>query len=82
VFFEKKRVRIVHRKNDNPLILPLAETAIKAIAAYLVGARPKAGSRRLFLTLTVPFRPISTLAPTRRSCSWPAAACGSKSLCG
>jgi site-specific recombinase XerD len=59
VFFEKKRVRIVHRKNDNPLILPLADTAIKAIAAYLVGARPKAGSRRLFLTLTVPFRPIA-----------------------
>nr|MBC8484993.1 tyrosine-type recombinase/integrase [Bacteroidota bacterium] len=31
----------------------------KAIAAYLVGGRPKSKHRRVFLTLQPPFRPMS-----------------------
>lgn len=59
VFFKKARIRIADRKSNNPIMLPLPEPAIKAIAAYLVAARPKTESRRLFLTLTPAFRPVS-----------------------
>jgi integrase/recombinase XerD len=46
------------RKNGRPLKLPLPEPALKAIAAYLIGARPKSPRRNLFLTLHPPYRPI------------------------
>lgn len=59
LFFKKARIRIADRKSDNPIILPLSEPAIKAIAAYLVAARPKTESRRLFLTLPPAFRLVS-----------------------
>jgi site-specific recombinase XerD len=58
VFFKKARIRIPDRKSNNPIVLPLPEPAIKAIAAYLMAARPKTDSRRLFLTLTPAVRPI------------------------
>ncbi|TES91606.1 MAG: integrase, partial [Desulfobacteraceae bacterium] len=38
---------------------PLPENTIKAIAAYIIGARPKSKHRRLFLNLVAPYRPIS-----------------------
>lgn len=60
IFFQKEKVRIADRKSNNPVLLPLPETAIKAIAAYLVGGRPKSENRHLFLTLKVPFRRVSS----------------------
>jgi integrase/recombinase XerD len=37
----------------------LPESTIKAIAAYIIGARPKSNHRRLFLNLVAPHRPAS-----------------------
>ena len=59
VFFKAAELDIRFRKNDAPVRLPVPEEAIKAIAAYLVGGRPKSSHRRLFLTLQPPFRPMS-----------------------
>jgi site-specific recombinase XerD len=59
ICFGKAQIRIAERKSLNPVMLPLPEAAIKAIAAYVVGARPKTESRRLFLTLFVPYRPVT-----------------------
>jgi integrase/recombinase XerD len=59
ILFKKGRIRITDRKSCNPVMLPLPEAAIKAISAYLVGARPKTESRSLFLTLLPPHRPVA-----------------------
>ena len=53
------------RKGGPPLIVPLPESTLKAIAAYLIGARPKSSSRHLFLTLNVPHRPIRPDTPVQ-----------------
>lgn len=47
------------RKGDNPLELPIPEHTLKAVAAYIIGARPESCHRRLFLTLQPPHRPMS-----------------------
>lgn len=59
VLFKKSRIRITERKSCNPVVLPLPEAAIKAISAYMVGARPKSDLRALFLTLSAPIRPVA-----------------------
>lgn len=53
------QLRIGERKSNNPVILPIPEEVVKAIAAYLIGARPKSRHRTLFLSLNAPFGPIS-----------------------
>jgi site-specific recombinase XerD len=58
VSFAKGLINIHQRKCDNPVHIPLPEITIKAIAAYIIGARPKSDHRRLFLTFTAPYRPI------------------------
>jgi site-specific recombinase XerD len=59
ISFKSAEISIRNRKNATPIKLPLPEAAIKAIAAYIVGARPKSRHRRLFLSLMPPFGPIS-----------------------
>jgi len=59
ISFEQSELTIKTRKNDRPAKLPLLENTIKAIAAYIIGARPKSGHRRLFLNLVAPHRPAS-----------------------
>ena len=39
----------------------MPEEAVKAIAAYLIGGRPKSRHRTLFLSFNAPFGPISTV---------------------
>jgi site-specific recombinase XerD len=56
--FKKKEICISDRKNTNPARLPLPESTIKAVAAYILGARPKTDSRRLFITVRVPYKPV------------------------
>ena len=41
IFFKAAELCIRSRKNDAPVRLPVPENTIKAIAAYLVGGRPK-----------------------------------------
>ena len=59
IFFKAAELCVRTRKNDAPVRLPVPENTIKAMAAYLVGGRPKSNHRRLFLTLQPPFRPMS-----------------------
>lgn len=59
ISFTQSELTLTNRKNDRPVKLPLPEDTIKAIAAYIIGARPKSSNRRLFLTLVAPYRPAS-----------------------
>jgi len=65
IFFKDAELCIRTRKNDDPVRLPVPEDTIKAIAAYLVGGRPKSKHRRVFLTLQPPYRPMSQNAVTQ-----------------
>jgi integrase/recombinase XerD len=57
--FTEKLLRVCVRKGDNPLELPIPEHTIKAVAAYIIGSRPKSDCNRLFLTLQRPYRPTT-----------------------
>ena len=59
ISFAQSEVTLTTRKNDSPVKLPLPENTLKAIAAYIIGARPESSHRRLFLNLVAPYRPIS-----------------------
>ncbi len=59
ISFGKAELNINWRKGRNPLKLPLAEVTIKAIAAYIIGARPQSAHRTLFLSLRPPYAPIT-----------------------
>ncbi|MFC1886219.1 tyrosine-type recombinase/integrase [Thermodesulfobacteriota bacterium] len=47
------------RKTKTPVILPMPEETVKAIAAFLIGVRPKSRHRTLFLSFNAPFGSIS-----------------------
>ena len=57
--FGQQLLRVTVRKGDNPLELPISEHTIKAVAAYIICARPTTNYRRLFLTLHPPYRPMT-----------------------
>jgi len=59
ISFGKAELNINWRKFHNPLKLPLAEVTIKAIAAYIIGARPQSALRTLFLSLVPPYGSIT-----------------------
>ena len=59
ISFRKAEININMRKCHNPLILPLPEVTIKAIAAYIIGTRPQSALRTLFLSLHPPYGPIT-----------------------
>ncbi len=60
ISFSDGNLRVPDRKTKEPTVLPLPEITIKAIAAYITTARPKASFRQLFLTCQNPLRPISS----------------------
>ena len=59
ILFGKSELAVKNRKNTQEITLPLPESVLKAIVAYIVGARPKSHHRRLFLSLCAPCRPVS-----------------------
>jgi len=59
ILFTNREIKLRDRKNTKPLILPLSEDTIKAIAVYVIGVRPKNNERTLFLTLHAPYKPVS-----------------------
>ena len=59
IAFAQSVLTLTSRKNDRPTKFPIPEDIMKAIAAYIIGARPKSSHRRLFLNLVAPYRPIS-----------------------
>jgi integrase/recombinase XerD len=64
ISFGKAELSINWRKCHNPLKLPIAEVTIKAIAAYIIGARPQSDLRTLFLSLMPPYGPITATTVT------------------
>lgn len=59
ISFSSGEISLPDRKCQNPIRLPVPEAAIKAIAAYIIGARPKTDKRTLFLGLHAPYNPVS-----------------------
>ena len=59
ISFSKQQLKIPRRKSTNPIELPMPEHTVKAIAAYVVAARPQSEHRHVFLTRLPPFRPMS-----------------------
>jgi len=60
ISFKDSLLTIPVRKGKNPLTLPLPDHTIKAIAAYIIGARPEINERTLFLSLKPPYWPVSS----------------------
>ena len=58
VSFKKAQLTLPQRKTNQPVILPIPENTLKAIAAYVLNVRPKTAHRELFLTCYAPYRPI------------------------
>jgi site-specific recombinase XerD len=56
--FKKAELRIKRRKNDNPMVLPIPPDVLKAVSAYVIGARPKSQHRALFLSHHCPHGPL------------------------
>jgi len=65
ISFEQAEIRLTNRKNRSPIILPLPLDTIKAIAAYIVGARHKTSNRHIFIALIAPYEPLCSAAIAR-----------------
>ena len=59
ISFSKAELSLRDRKSNNPMTLPVPEHTIKAIAAYMIGARPDSKHRALFLSFHPPHGPLS-----------------------
>ena len=70
ISFGQCEIHLPDRKSNNPIKLPLPEVTIKAIAAYIVGARAKSNRRRLFLSLRAPYEPITPAAVSKDIGLW------------
>jgi site-specific recombinase XerD len=58
ISFSTQQLTLAERKGTNPIELPMPEHTVKAVAAYVITARPQSEHRRVFLTLHPPFRPM------------------------
>ncbi|NOQ45401.1 MAG: tyrosine-type recombinase/integrase [Desulfobulbaceae bacterium] len=70
IFFSRCEINLPIRKSKNPIKLPLPDDAIKAIAAYIIGARPKSDRRHLFLKIRVPYDPVSPALVSHDISNW------------
>ena len=59
ISFSTQQLTVTERKGTNPVELPMPEHTVKAIAAYVIEARPQSKHRTVFLTLHPPFGPMS-----------------------
>jgi site-specific recombinase XerD len=60
ISFQKKELTLPHRKADHPITLPVPINTLKAVAAYVLKARPKSPNRHLFLNCHFPYRPMNS----------------------
>lgn len=60
ISFSKGELILSKRKADNPITVPVPLKVLKAIAAYVLKARPKTDNRHLFLSFHFPYGPISS----------------------
>ncbi|WP_255580809.1 tyrosine-type recombinase/integrase [Desulfopila sp. IMCC35006] len=56
----KAEMNIRYRKAGLPVTMPIPQKTLKAIAAYLVGGRPKNDCSELSLQCCRPYRPVSS----------------------
>jgi site-specific recombinase XerD len=59
ISFQKAELTLRSRKTNNPAVLPIAETTLKAVAAYVLKARPRGTHREVFLSAVTPHTPVS-----------------------
>lgn len=59
ISFQKAELTVRTRKTNNPAILPIADTTLKAVAAYVLKARPASTYRAVFLSAVKPHKPVS-----------------------
>ena len=59
ISFQRAELTVPRRKTNQPAILPLPEKTLKAVAAYVLNARPASDSREVFLTASRPHKPVS-----------------------
>jgi site-specific recombinase XerD len=58
ICFTRAELTVRRRKNDNPIVLPIPPAVLKAISAYMIGARPQSKCRTLFLSHQSPHGPL------------------------
>ncbi len=58
ICFKKAELTIKRRKKDNPIVLPIPPEVLKAVSAYMIGARPESRYRALFLSHHWPHGPL------------------------
>lgn len=78
ISFAQSELTLTTRKNGRPTKLPVPENILKAIAAYVIGSRPKSSHRRLFLNLVAPYHPVcpSSVGAHITECIRKAGLCG------
>jgi len=59
ISFKNMELIVTERKGWNPDRFPLPEETIKAMAAYIMHARPEDAGRNLFVSLSPPYKPIT-----------------------
>ena len=62
IHFHQSEIDLRCRRSISAFRLPLSDNTIKAIALYIVCARPQNIERALFLKLSAPHEPISPLS--------------------
>jgi len=60
ICFTKAELTVRRRKNDNPIVLPIPPAVLKAVSAYIIGARPTSKCRALFLSHQSPHGSLCT----------------------
>jgi site-specific recombinase XerD len=68
ISFTRRELTVLFRKGGNPVIFTLPDETVKAISAYIIGARPqppKTQHRHLFLGVKPPYLPVSRYAVGR-----------------
>ena len=58
ISFSRSELTLTDRKNNRPIVLPIPDTTLKAVAAYRIVVRPKSKHNTLFLSLHPPYRPV------------------------
>lgn len=65
ISFSQARLNLERRKANNPMVVPLPESTLKAIVTYIIGARPSSDQRALFLNIKKPYTPINGTTVSR-----------------
>ena len=68
--FSKQQITLPRRKGANPISVPLPIAVIKAVADYIIGARPETTSRAVFLRFRAPYYQINGAIVSQSITAW------------